>query len=62
MNANVPKLAAESHSSLTWRLAVGYLLMVLLTLASFMAIRHFGELVRAARGHGSSARRQPDGE
>ena len=43
MNANASTLAKDSQTAATWRLIVGYVLMLLAAVAIFFAIRHFGE-------------------
>jgi Kef-type K+ transport system membrane component KefB len=48
MNANASTLAKDSQTAATWRLIVGYALMLLAAVAIFFAIRHFGERLAPA--------------
>jgi Kef-type K+ transport system membrane component KefB len=53
MNANTPSIAKESHASASWRLALGYTLMLLAAVGIFFAIRHFGERMSPAAATGT---------
>ncbi|MEX2317681.1 MAG: cation:proton antiporter [Pirellulales bacterium] len=47
MSANAPTIAKESQTSATWRLVIGYALMVLIAVGIFLVTLHFGKRLSA---------------